>query len=87
MSDKDEKFIASVELLNKIVAQYDSMNAFGRAIHEHTSDVSRWCAGKQAIKLRTVIEICRLHPKIKPYQLNSVLFPDDLEFIFNKKRK
>jgi len=81
------KNLQSVTLINELVSKYESMREFARAIQEHYSDVSRWCSGKIPIKLRAVIEICRLYPAIKPNQLNPAIFPDDLEFVFNKKRK
>jgi hypothetical protein len=81
-----DKFLQSVNLINEITAQYDSMRAFAKTIQEHCSDVSRWCAGKSTIKLRAVIEICRLFPTIMPHQLNSEIFPEDLTFTFKRKK-
>lgn len=83
----DKKFLQSVKLINEIVNKEESMRSFARKIQEQCSDVSRWCSGKLAIKVRAVIEICRLNPKITPHELNHVSFPDDLKFVFKPKEK
>jgi hypothetical protein len=81
------KFQQSVDLINKLADKAPSMRAFARSIYEQVSDVSRWCAGLKHIKLRAVIEICRLYPEIRPHQLNHMIFPEDLVFTFTKEGK
>ena len=75
------------EILTEILKEYPSMRVFGKHIGEDSADVARWKTGKKKIKARAVISICRLHPKTKPYQLNPILFPKNLHFIFNKTPK
>lgn len=83
----EEKRTKSINLINELVNKEDSMRAFARLIDEQCSDVSRWCAGKAKIKVRAIIEICRLYPKIIPADLNHEVFPTDLRFIFKLSKK
>ncbi len=80
----EEKTQKTIKIINDIVNKHESMRSFARLIQEQCSDVSRWCAGKSKIKVRAVIEICRLYPKILPCELNHEVFPADLQFFFTK---
>jgi len=83
----EEKNLKSIKIINEIVKKHESMRAFARLIQEQCSDVSRWCSGKSKIKVRAVIEICRLYPKLMPHELNHIVFPKDLTFSFTKRGK
>jgi hypothetical protein len=70
------------DIINDLMPQYSSQREFARAIGEDAADIIRWRYGRSKIKTRAVITLCRLHPEIKPYQLNSEWFPKDLRFVF-----
>ncbi len=82
-----EKFTKAVKLINELAKEHDGMRPFGRFIGEDCADISRWCAGKNAIGVRAIIKICRLFPRIKPHELNADVFPEDLEFTFKRKKQ
>ena len=73
------------DIINDLISQYASARELARAIGEDSADVIRWRQGKSRIKARAIVTICRLHPEIKPYQLNPDHFPDDLNFVFGEK--
>lgn len=73
------------QILNELIAKYNTARDFARAINEHASDIIRWRYGKCAIKMRAVVSICRLHPEIKPHDLNKD-FPADLTLVFGDKK-
>ena len=75
------------EVLNSLIEKYPTANNFARMINENATDVMRWRHGKAMMSARAVISICRLHPKVKPCQLNPKWFPEDLTFKFGAKRK
>lgn len=70
------------DFLNDLISQYPSVREFSRAIGEDASDVVKWRYSKCAIRVRAVISICRIHPNIKPHDLNPLWFPADLDFKF-----
>lgn len=72
------------EMLNKIVGEYKSVREFCRMIDEDWANYYRWYKGARAIHPRAVIKIVRLHPDVKPYQLNPEVFPKDLHFKFKE---
>lgn len=75
---------SAAEKLNNIIDTYSSIREFSRSIGEDYSDVQRWRWGERKINPRAVVSICRLHPEIKPYDLNPYVFPDGLIFKFGK---
>lgn len=74
------------DIINELIAQYQSVKKFARAISEDSADVIRWRYGRNKITARSVIKICKLHPDIQPYELNPDHFPNDLKFIFKEKK-
>jgi uncharacterized membrane protein YkvA (DUF1232 family) len=77
----------SMSLLSALIENfYPTMREFSRTIHEETSDVSRWKGGHKKITMRALVEICRLHPVIIPWDLRPDVFPENLEFIFKKDK-
>ena len=75
---------AMVILTALIDKRYPTMREFARTIHEETSDVSRWKGGHKKVTVRALVEIIRLHPVIKAWDLRPDIFPEELEFVFNK---
>jgi hypothetical protein len=74
------------EVLNELIAQYPTAKEFARKINEDTTDVLRWRHGRAMMSTRAVVSVCRLHPKVKPHQLNPKWFPVDLTFKFGAKK-
>lgn len=74
----------SVEIFNGVLNQYPTSRAFARIIGEDAADVIRWRFGRSKIRPRAVIQICKLHPEIKPYELNAEVFPKDLIFMWSE---
>lgn len=72
------------DLINELIDKYPSLRNFARTIREDASDVIRWRYAKAKIHARAVISICRLHPEIIPYQLDSATFPEDLTLKFGE---
>ena len=76
------------DVLNElIIEKYPTATKFARTINEDSTDVMRWRYGRSMMSTRAVVSICRLHPKIKPYQLNPKWVPEDLTFKFGAKKK
>ncbi len=76
----------SFKLVKKIIAKHGGVRAFARMFGEETGDVSRWNTGKRIIHPRAVCSVCRVEKDILPYQLNSKVFPEDLKFVYAKKK-
>lgn len=79
-----EQLVKINKILENLISKHASMREFAREIREDVADVIRWKSGKRAISARAVISICRIYPTIKPHELNPVLFPPDLRFVFKK---
>ncbi len=75
------------EILKEIIAKYTTMREFCKKIDEDAADVFLWKRGTRKIHPRAVIKICYLHPEIKPYQLNKLVFPKDLKLVFGEKHE
>lgn len=81
--DRDNKMSKKpADIINTLIPMYQSSREFARAIGEDAADVIRWRFGRCKIKARAVVNICRLHPHIKPFELNPDWFPEDLTFKF-----
>ena len=70
------------EIIEHLLKKYPTAREFARSIKEDAADITRWRTGLSNIKPRAVVSICRLHPEIKPYQLNENIFPRELTFTF-----
>lgn len=73
------------DIITELIAHYQSIRKFANAIGEDSADVIRWKSGKNKIRARSIVQICRLHPDILPHMLNPNHFPADLRFIFEEK--
>ncbi len=82
-----EQTVRYVKIYNSLIDKHESMRKFAIAIGEEISQVCKWRYGRKSLPTRTVITICRMYPKIQPYELNPDLFPEDLKFIFKKESK
>lgn len=71
-------------IINHLIKKHKTSRAFARLINEDASDILRWRLGRTHIKARAVVAICKLHPEIKPYDLNGDIFPPDLRFTFEE---
>lgn len=73
------------DIVNELIALYPSASEFSRKIGENKTDVLRWRHGRMKLSARAVVSICRLHPQVRPHQLNPNWFPADLTFIFGEQ--
>jgi DNA-binding transcriptional regulator YdaS (Cro superfamily) len=71
-------------IFDALIDVYGSQKELAIAIQEHKSDISLWHRGKKQVTVRAIINICRLHKQLSPYDLNPDLFPSDLEFVYSK---
>lgn len=81
----DDQAKHAQETLMKLVKKYKSMRQFARLIMEDVSDVSKWKQGYKTISTRCIVSIARLHPEIRPYDLNPDWFPEDCRITFVKQ--
>lgn len=77
--------MSAVTVLNSVISEYKTIREFSRAIEEDPADVFRWRAGKRKINPRAVVSIVKLHPDVKPHDLNPAIFEKGLTFKFGDK--
>lgn len=70
------------DIINELLDKAPTSRDFARSINEDAADIIRWRYGRSKIKPRAVIAICRLHPELRPHDLNPDIFPADLSFFF-----
>ena len=78
--------MTAAEIINELISKYPTAREFARAIGEDGADIIRWRMGRSKVKGRAVIAICRLHPEIRPHDLNPEWFPADLSFFFGENK-
>lgn len=77
----------SAEIINRLIEDYPSMREFARTVGEAPADLHRWKNGVSPVSARAVVNICRIHKDVLPWQLNHSVFPENLRFTFLRGRK